>query len=85
MTAAEPSPIQALPYAAIQPDWLAVEADINSGSILAEDVWLSVYKQGSPSVHGKVRCSRPDEQAAAIQYEGRNGVAVTVQGVRMPT
>ena len=51
ITAATPT---ALPITTIQPDFLAVVADVYAGAVTSEAIWVFCYKTGSPSVHGKI-------------------------------
>lgn len=49
-----------LPYTTLQPTYLDVHADISSGSVSAEDVFLSVYAENAPSksLHATLRLSQ---------------------------
>jgi hypothetical protein len=62
-----------LPYVALQPDFANVIADVRDGSIVSEDIYLSGYKVGSPSVHGKVNVYKEDDSREP-QLESRDGV-----------
>lgn len=50
--------IATLPYITVQHDFSSVLADARDGVIEAEDFWVSCYRAGAQSVHGKVNASR---------------------------
>ena len=62
-----------LPVINIQHDFTNVIADIQDGTIQQEDFWVSCYKKGESSVHGKVNVSL-GEQGAGAQLTSRLGV-----------
>jgi len=57
----------------VQHDISAVIADVRDGIVTNgwEDVWVSCYHDGKPSVHGKVRISRA---TAGVSFESRDGI-----------
>lgn len=67
-----PSPI-ILPYISLQPDFANVLAEVRDGTIIAEDIYLSGYKTGSTSVHGKVNVYAQDGNREPI-LDSREGV-----------
>ena len=46
--------VAVLPQATVQDTFPDVLNEVHSGAIIGEDIWLSCYKSGEPSVHGKV-------------------------------
>lgn len=67
------SPI-VLPIVNIQHDFLSVISDVDSGIVPAEDIWVSCYKSGEPSVHGKVRVSLDEVDRSVVKLDARDGV-----------
>ena len=68
-----------LSQVALQHDFSNVFADIGENTVFAEDIFLSCYHLGLPSVHGKVNV-RKDESGASpggILLESRDGVELT--------
>ncbi|KAI5116712.1 hypothetical protein M0805_003224 [Coniferiporia weirii] len=66
-----------LPIVSTQHDFQSVIADVYDGIIPEEDVWVSCYKTGEPSVHGKVRISlgeKRDGGSRAAELTCRGGV-----------
>lgn len=63
--------VQQLAYGTVQPSSLSVEADVAS-SASPEDWWLSLYRTGSPSVHGRIQCRM-------VEGEGLQCTAVDVK------
>ena len=63
-----------LPRITIQESFLLVVAEIRSGAHAAEDIWLSVYLDGSDSVHGRVRVS--EGEGGEVELTARDGVEV---------
>ena len=77
--AAESSNIITLPIANIQHDFQTVISDVRDGVVTSEDVWLSCYKTGQQSVHGKVRVElgerkQGDAGPRHVELIGRDGV-----------
>lgn len=69
------SPPIILPICTIQHDFQAVLADVRDGVVADEDVWVSCYRAGAPSVHGKVRVRRGGgERGGEVGMESRLGV-----------
>lgn len=60
-----------LPIVTIQPDFLTVVADIQEGTVPEEDFWVSCYKTGETSVHGKVRVNKGER---GVEWTSRLGV-----------
>ncbi|KAK0441340.1 WD40 repeat-like protein [Armillaria borealis] len=57
-----------LPIATIQPAFSEVIADVHSGVIPSEDIWISCYKKASPSVHGKVSVVLDEIDRDLVQF-----------------
>lgn len=77
--ASESSNVITLPIANIQHDFQNVVSDVRDGTIVAEDIWLSCYKIGSQSVHGKVRVELGERRdgksgSRAVELASRDGV-----------
>lgn len=68
-----------LPYVALQPDFANVIADVRDGTVDSEDIYLSAYKSGSPSVHGKVSVFL-DSSSSVPSLEARDGVELERSG-----
>ncbi|KAK0210122.1 WD40-repeat-containing domain protein [Desarmillaria ectypa] len=62
-----------LPIATIQPTFSEVIADVHSGVIPSEDIWMSCYKKASPSVHGKVSVVLDDIDRDLVQFYTTEG------------
>ena len=69
-----------LPICTVQPDFLSVISDINQGLVPEETFWLSCYKAGEPSVHGKVYTTLDEVNRDLVRFEGREGVGFSSLG-----
>ncbi|KZT63658.1 WD40 repeat-like protein [Daedalea quercina L-15889] len=69
-----------LPICTVQPDFLSVIADIRGGLVPEETFWLSCYKSGEPSVHGKVYATLDEVNRDSVRYDGRDGVQLLHSG-----
>jgi proteasomal ATPase-associated factor 1 len=67
-----------LPIVTIQHDFETVIADVRDGTVEAEDFWLSCYRQGQTSVHGKVRVTL---DRGEVVLTGRGGVQLDKERV----
>lgn len=63
-----------LPIATVQPDFLSVISDVREGFAPEDTFWLSCYKSGETSVHGKVYATLDDVDRSLVRLEGRDGV-----------
>lgn len=63
-----------LPISTVQHTLPSVASEIYNAIIPSEHVWLSCYRQGEPSVHGKIRLSLDEEDREKISFEGKEGV-----------
>ncbi|KAG8878841.1 hypothetical protein FRB97_002168 [Tulasnella sp. 331] len=68
------SPIS-LAQVTIQSDVQEVIADVKEGGSVSEDIWISCYLKGEPSVHGKASVIL-DDDGSTIMMEGRDGVYI---------
>lgn len=77
-----------LPIISVQHDFQTVISDVNDGTIEEEDFWVSCYKTGESSVHGKVRVSlgeSGDNGQRDVQFASRDGVVFDQESrVRCP-
>ncbi|KAM0787230.1 hypothetical protein ACM66B_006468 [Microbotryomycetes sp. NB124-2] len=67
-----------IPRITVQHDFQSVVDDIRQGLHAVEDVWVSCYSEGRPSVHGKIRVSETDQAPCGIELESRGGVECEV-------
>jgi len=66
-----------VPQLTVQHDFLAVVDDVQAGTVESEDFWVSVYLNEKPSVHGKVRLARNnnnEDNSSSVCFEARDGV-----------
>lgn len=70
-------PLVTLPTATIQDDFTTVVSEVHAGIIPSESIWLSCYKGGEPSVHGKVAISLHEQDRDRIELTGVGGVKLT--------
>jgi len=68
-----PSPVT-LPTATIQDDFTTVLSEVHAGIISSENIWLSCYKDGEPSIHGKISVSLHEQDRDRVELVGRGGV-----------
>jgi hypothetical protein len=66
-----------LPAATIQDDFTTVLSEVHAGLIPSENIWLSCYKDGEPSVHGKIAVSLHERDRDRIELVGTGGVELT--------
>ncbi|KAK7691141.1 hypothetical protein QCA50_006244 [Cerrena zonata] len=71
-----------LPISNIQPDFEAVIHDVREGTVPEDSFWLSFYKSGEQSVHGKVALSLDEKDRNLILYDGKDGVVFDHPGKR---
>jgi proteasomal ATPase-associated factor 1 len=69
-----------LPQIALQHDFASVFADVRDNTVVAEDIYLSCYRPGSQSIHGKVTVSKDETAPDALVLESRGGVELTRSG-----
>jgi proteasomal ATPase-associated factor 1 len=71
-----------VPQITVQHDISGVIEDVRDGIVQEgwEDVWVSCYCEGKPSVHGKLRISRTHLSGSesvggtAVAYDARDGI-----------
>ena len=66
-----------LPTATIQDDFTTVLSEVHAGIIPSENIWLSFYKDGEPSIHGKISVSLHEQDRDRVELVGRGGVELT--------
>ncbi len=66
-----------LPTATIQDDFTTVLSEVHAGTIPSENIWLSCYKDGEPSVHGKISVSLHEQDRDRVELVGTGGVELT--------
>ncbi|KAJ3556612.1 hypothetical protein NM688_g1932 [Phlebia brevispora] len=63
-----------LPIATIQTDFQTSIDDVFNGLVPEDKFWLSCYKTGEQSVHGKVHLTLNERDRNLVDYEGVDGV-----------
>src|SRR6266852_5973178 len=71
-----PSPVT-LPSATIQDDFTTVLSEVHAGIIPSENIWLSCYKDGEPSIHGKIYVGLHEQDRDRVELVGKGGVELT--------
>lgn len=69
-----------LPVCTIQHDFQAVVKDVHDGLVPNDHFWISCYKDGEPSVHGKAVASLDEQNRDLVLYEGHGGVGLKDYG-----
>ena len=69
-----------LPISSIQPDFEAVINEVKEGIVPEDSFWLSFYKSGETSVHGKVTLTLDETDRNLVLYEGMDGVVFNNRG-----
>jgi hypothetical protein len=67
-------PLVTLPIATIQNDFTTVLSEVHAGIIPSESIWLSCYKDGEPSIHGKVAINLHEHDRDRVELTGVGGV-----------
>lgn len=74
-----------LPIATVQHTLPSIASEIYNALIPSEHVWLSCYKQGEPSVHGKIKLSLDEADRQKVNFEGKESVSLQrIDEVRLP-
>lgn len=63
-----------LPIVTVQPDFESLVTDVKDGIVPEEKFWVSCYKTGEDSVHGKVHLALNERNRDLLEYEGQGGV-----------
>ena len=71
-----PPPVT-LPTATIQDDFTTVLSEVHAGITPSENIWLSCYKDGESSIHGKISASLHEQDRDRVELVGRGGVELT--------
>ena len=66
-----------LPITTVQPDFESLITDVRDGVVPEEVFWVSCYKTGEDSVHGKAHLVLNEQNRNLVDYEGQNGVEFT--------
>ena len=69
-----------LPISSIQPDFEAVINEVKEGIVPEDSFWLSFYKSGETSIHGKVTLTLDEKDRNLVLYEGKDGVVFNNRG-----
>ncbi|THH00077.1 hypothetical protein EW026_g2405 [Hermanssonia centrifuga] len=69
-----------LPICTIQTDFKSLIEDVRNGAVPEDTFWISCYKTGEPSVHGKVHLTLNEIDRDLVVYEGTEGVEFEVDG-----
>ena len=70
-----------LPIATVQTDFRSIVDDVLNGLVPEDNFWLSCYKTGEQSVHGKVHLSLNEHDRNLVDYNGKGGVELNKTGV----
>lgn len=73
-----------LPICTIQHDFQAVVQDILDGTVPDDKFWISCYKLGEESVHGKATVTLDENDRDLLLFEGRDGVGMKDYGKVSP-
>lgn len=63
-----------LPICTVQHDFNVVVKDVIDGLVPEDTFWVSCYKFGEPSVHGKAVAALDEHNRNLVLYQGRDGV-----------
>jgi hypothetical protein len=63
-----------LPISTVQTDFESLITDVRDGIVPEETFWVSCYKTGEDSVHGKARVVLSERNREIVEYEGQKGV-----------
>ena len=63
-----------LPIATVQTDFESLIDDVFSGLVPEDKFWLSCYKSGEQSVHGKVHLSLNERDRNLVDFRGDAGL-----------
>ncbi|GJE96206.1 WD40 repeat domain-containing protein [Phanerochaete sordida] len=66
-----------LPVSTVQNDFESLITDVKDGIVPEETFWVSCYKTGEESVHGKVRLALSEQDRDLVEYGGHGGVTLT--------
>ena len=63
-----------LPQVTIQADVHEVIDEVRQGITLVDNIWISAYREGATSVHGKAEISLEGDSRDKVLMVGRDGV-----------
>ncbi|KAI0629277.1 WD40 repeat-like protein [Trametes polyzona] len=69
-----------LPICTVQHDFQDVVKDVADGLVPEDTFWVSCYKFGEPSIHGKAVATLDEQDRNLIRYEGREGIRFKDEG-----
>ena len=69
-----------LPVSTIQNDFQDVIRDVLDGTVPDEKFWISCYKFGEPSVHGKAIVTLDENDRNLLTFQGQDGVEMKDYG-----
>ncbi|KAI0366998.1 WD40 repeat-like protein [Pilatotrama ljubarskyi] len=72
-----------LPICTLQHDFQAVVKDVLEGVVPEDSFWVSCYKYGEPSVHGKATATLDEHNRDLVVYQGRDGVEFRSHGTAL--
>ncbi|RDX54238.1 WD40 repeat-like protein [Lentinus brumalis] len=72
-----------LPICTLQHDFQSVIQDVLDGVVPDDKFWVSCYKLGEPSVHGKVTATLDDRDRNKVLFRGHDGVALKEYGKKV--
>ncbi|KAI0073664.1 WD40 repeat-like protein [Panus rudis PR-1116 ss-1] len=79
------TPCITVPISTVQPDFQSVISDVRVGAVPEDAFWVSFYKSGEPSVHGKVHLTLDENDRSLVVFEGKDGVQFKDHGGRKYT
>lgn len=63
-----------LPITTIQPDFESILTDVKDGIVPEDTFWVSCYKTGEQSVHGKAHLTLNERNRDVVDYIGQGGI-----------
>ncbi|KAI0352369.1 WD40 repeat-like protein [Trametes cingulata] len=72
-----------LPICTVQHDFQAVVKEVLDGIVPEDTFWVSCYKYGEPSVHGKAVAALDEHNRDLVLYQGRDGIQFRDNGAAL--
>lgn len=69
-----------LPICTIQHDFQSIIQDVHDGLVPDDRFWVSCYKAGETSVHGRAIASLDEHNRDLAHYDGQDGVELKDYG-----
>lgn len=63
-----------LPICTVQSDFQDIVKDVLKGVVPHDEFWVSCYKFGEPSVHGKASVKLDEHKRDLVQFVGQDGI-----------